>query len=616
MSYLNSLRLHFVGKFQAAPSTVNNDPLHYNNQTFQPSFQQPSSGKQANGWWNPGGDAAWRLIGCRVASAYINNEPATASDPIHSYVIADSDRTVSAKLVDLDPEQQTVSEVWGMQVRICDRNGTNLMRGFYKTAAFIDIWNRAPGGGDLIAGAAYTSVIQNLEWGPVESSEFLSQLRDASAKSGKLSIKFNVDGYNMKPDSPDFTLGRIVGTIGPCSPGEPDHLILGRHFMAIDTGGGFFVPQGKINFCSAVVNSADGKIYVDLGNALPTSTSGGAISALGTLSLGYVTSTTTIIQSIPYLDANWYETTAGVAVVPADRKLTEAEIANVSANPLALVLTDSNAAVQGGINEPNDGLYARADQFVFRANPGDTVDVKVYATLYGRPYAGARIINIADLSQLQQPPVDPAVGTPAGAIDFPARLIADQNGIAKLSIKVSDPGNPRQFIDGQVFGIRPVLEETLQYGTNDVYNPWDFISLLVFSGFVSDEPPTWYGSLQPIFQQYANLYPVMQKFLNLADYESVCADAKLLLLAFGLPLEDPNSMPVTRDLSAAKRAAILSWLKSPGPDGKPLKGTARPAPKQAPGVAAGAPEVPLAEIPERGGKAAAVSRRLFLQRRK
>ena len=36
-------------------------------------------------------------------------------------------------------------------------------------------------------------------------------------------------------------------------------------------------------------------------------------------------------------------------------------------------------------------------------------------------------------------------------------------------------------------------------------------------------------------------------------------------------------MPVTRDLSAAKRAAILSWLSSPGPDGKPLLGE-EPAP--------------------------------------
>ena len=39
MSYLNTPRLTFSGKFQADPSTVNNDPNHYNNATFQSNFQ-------------------------------------------------------------------------------------------------------------------------------------------------------------------------------------------------------------------------------------------------------------------------------------------------------------------------------------------------------------------------------------------------------------------------------------------------------------------------------------------------------------------------------------------------------------------------------------------------
>jgi hypothetical protein len=36
MSYLNSPRLTFSGQFQADPSTVNNDPTHFNNATFEP----------------------------------------------------------------------------------------------------------------------------------------------------------------------------------------------------------------------------------------------------------------------------------------------------------------------------------------------------------------------------------------------------------------------------------------------------------------------------------------------------------------------------------------------------------------------------------------------------
>jgi hypothetical protein len=624
MSYLNSLRLHFAGKFQAAPSTVNNDPLHFNNQTFQPSFQEPQTGNkpsQLNGWWNPGGDAAWRLIACKVTSAFVDNNPVPEGDPVSGCLIADSDLTVSAKLVDLDPEQQTVSEVWGMQVRICRPDGVNLLRGFYKTAAFIDIWDRAPGGGDLIAGAAYTSVLHGLEWGPIDGSEFLTKLRDASAESGKLSIKFNVDGYNMDPKSADFTRGRIVGSIGPALPDEPDHLTIGRHFMAVATGGGnFFVPQGKINFCPAVVNAGEGKIYVDLGNSLPTTVSGGPISPLGTLSLGYLGATTATIDTIPYLQENWYQTTAGVASVPASRKLTGEEIEKISANPLVLTLTDANGNTQGGINEPADGLYARADQFVFRAAPGDTVEARIYATRYGQCYPGARIVNILDPSQLQpSSPLGPAptVGAPESALDFEARVITDKNGCARVPIRISDPGNPRQFIDGQVYGIRPLLEETLAYGTNDTYNPWDFISLLAFSRFEAASPLVWYGPVQSIFEQYANLYPVMKRFLNMTDYDSVCENVKLLLLVFGLPLDDPNSMPVTRDLSPAKRAAIVRWLSEPGPDGKPLKGIAPKTPIAAAAAPtpAALPEQPV-ELPQRGGKASAASRRLFLIRRR
>jgi hypothetical protein len=622
MSYLNSLRLHFAGQFQAAPSTVNNDPLHYNNQTFQPSFQEPQTGNQPsqlNGWWNPNGDAAWRLIGCRVTGAYINNQPAPRADPILNYLVADSDVTVAAKLVDLDPEQQMVSEIWGMQVRICDKDGVNLLRGFYKTAAFIDIWDRAPGGGDLIAGAAYTSVLYGLEWGPIESSEFLLKLRVASAASGKLSIKFNVDGYNMDPKSADFTRGRIVGSIGPGLPGEPDHLIVGRHFMAVATGGGnFFVPQGKINFCPAVVSAGEGKIYLDLGNSLPTTTSGGAIAPVGQLALGYAGAAPETIDTIPYLGDHWYENTAGVMALPSGRNLTGEEIQEIAANPLVLALTDANGNSTGGINEPADGLYARADQFVFRANPGDRAEARIYATRYGRPYAGARIVNILDPSQLQpSSPLGPApaVALPDSALDFPARLTTGPDGVATLPIRVADPGNPRQFIDGQVYGIRPLLEETLAYGTNDTYNPWDFVSLLAFSGFAAADPVVWHGCLQPIFEQYANLYPVMKHFLDMADYESVSANVKLLLLAFGLPPGDPNSMPVTRDLSAAKRAAIIRWLSHPGPDGKPVKGVA--AATQAAPMAPPAP-VPeqVTELPQRGGKAAAASRRLYLRHRR
>ncbi len=87
MSYLNPLRLHFAGRFQAAPSTINNDPTHFDNTTFQPQYQQR---QPQIGWWNPAGDAEWRLIGCNVTAAWLSDGSQAASgDPILTCLVAD-----------------------------------------------------------------------------------------------------------------------------------------------------------------------------------------------------------------------------------------------------------------------------------------------------------------------------------------------------------------------------------------------------------------------------------------------------------------------------------------------------------------------------------------------
>jgi len=629
MSYLNPLRLHFAGRFQAAPSTVNNDITHYNNATFKPEYQQPQQGNQPNGWWNPRGDADWRLIGCKVTTAWrANGQPVDTADPILTYLIADSDQQVAAKLVDLDPQQQLVSEVWGLEVRICDSHGNTLVRGQFDTAAFADIWDRAgSGGGDIGAAAMYQSVLSGLAWGDISQSPFLQELRE-HAPDGLLSIKFNVDGYNMDANSPEFTRGRIVGTIGPASAAEPRHFVLGRHFMAVAApGGNFFSPQGKINFCVAVVNQQSGKVYLDLGNALPTTRPGGPLANLGSLSLVCEMAPNASrdfiqgmpIGNIPYRQPGWYARTAGVIELPADRRLTSEELAIIAANSLALLLPGPNSHLAPAITEPASGLYVRADDYVFRLNPDEPASASLYATQYGQPYPGARIMVVFDPSQLQGGAGQPDPATPMNALQFPSLVQADAHGIAVLPIAGHDPGNPRGYIDGQVYGLRPVFEETIAPGVNYPLNPWDFISVLLWNAFQADQPPTWYGSLQPIFQQYANLYPVMDRFLNLADYNSICAHRQLLLLAFGLDTGSPNTMPVTRDLSAAKRQAILHWLSNVGPDGQPLLGTLPPAPS-ALAAAAPLPPLPATEAARvshvEGGKAAAAARRLALRSRR
>ena len=65
--------------------------------------------------------------------------------------IADADTRVAGKLVDLDSEQQMVSEIWGLVVRLMN-GSSDVFAGPYDVAAFTDLWPRAKGGGDDVSG--------------------------------------------------------------------------------------------------------------------------------------------------------------------------------------------------------------------------------------------------------------------------------------------------------------------------------------------------------------------------------------------------------------------------------------------------------------------------------
>lgn len=617
MSYLNPLRLHFAGKFQANVSTVNNDPGHFDNASFKKSYQsmQGPNFIPPNGWFNPQGDATWRFLGCAVTAAW-TPEGAVTSDPVLQCIVADSDTQAPAKLVDLDSEQQLVSEIWGLQVRIADSDGNTLMSGDFVPAAFLDIWDRAleTSGGDVDAGAMYQSVLTNLRWADVSGSNFLTALKNA-ATDGMLSIKFNVDGINLTFTSPDFMCGRIVGTIGPATPSEPLHLVLGRQFMTASSSppGSFFSPAGGINFFPAVVDADAGCIFLDLGNAISTNaTSPSGMTNLGDLSLT-VAGSSTPLGTIPSTgngsyatDPTWYPRTAGIVAMP----LTAAQISAIAAAPLTLASSSTTT-----ISEWPNGAFVRADTYVYRMSPGDSVQTDVYATQWGQPLAGTSVTLTADPSQLQpsnllHPHDVPPVATPADAISFPSTITTDSGGKASFALTGSDPGSPRNFsdgygIDGQVYGVRPGFTDPSL--TTGPINQWNFISILLWSAFTASNPVAW-TDVEPIFVQYGNLYPVMSRFMDLGDYTSVVNHASLLSLAFGLDPSNPNAMPVTRDLSPAKRQAILSFLANPQP-GAVAKPLAAAAPK--------AEEEPSPDAPKlarMGGKAAAAARRVIVQK--
>jgi hypothetical protein len=304
MSYLSAPRLVFAGQFQADPSTVNNDPEHFDTSAFKQNYQQPG---QNNGWWNPAGTAAWALISCTVQRV-VYRDGSTTNDPQADPIIGapiNGPTEPPGRLVDLDPEQQMVSEIWGLKVALGQAGGSDGFSSDFQVAAFADIWPRFPTGSpDSFFGAFYQSVLEEIQWAGAGGSRFLKELSQNGVPQ-RLSIRFNLDGYNDDPSSPSFTMGRVVGTIGPYVPGEPSHFVAGRALQASSD-------SSPLNAAYAQI---DGNVLtLDLGNSLPTQSPGGPLANVGPLSVALLPpgAAPVVLGPIDYLSPDGYEQTAGV----------------------------------------------------------------------------------------------------------------------------------------------------------------------------------------------------------------------------------------------------------------------------------------------------------------
>ena len=591
MSFLTGPRLAFKGTFIADVSTVNNFPQNYRDEDDSHHYRRFTAADYADwkiGYWNPYGTGVWRLTDCAVTGAVLaDGSSVTADDPVLSMIVADADDRPPAKLVDLDPQQQMVSAIWGLLVRLASRSGVEAVRGSFDVASFTDLWRRSwtqasdlpyPLHPPAFFGACWQSVLTDLAWGDPSGSAFLKQLQ-AAAGDGLLSIKINVHGFNAgygEPNGhqeppPGFTTGLLTGSIGVAHRDEPRFFTLGRKLQpaaVVDNSAPAF------NYCTAAVDAGSKRLSVDLGNSIPFTMWRGPLLA-DTYDIGYFNDNGNFLPlGSVTTGTEWYERSAGVV----DLSLSDAQMSLIASAPLAVRCTSCGSIVA---SEPTDGKFLRADQFVFRMSPGDQPQVALWATEFGRPLANAAVGVVFDNSGLQQgDDKDPSPGVPTEAVKFPAALTTDKDGRAALTLSAADPGAPRARIDldGQVYGIRASLPGA------GYTNPWDFVSLLVWDDYQAPQVPTWEADVVPILVQYANLYPIMLPVLDMGDFDSVMKHLVSLQHAMALPEEDPNYMPAVRDLSPAKRTMILRWASDPVRGEKAAR--ARPAAAPSTGTAA------------------------------
>jgi len=577
MSYLNPTRVHFAGQFRADVSTVNNDDQHFNSASFTPNDQDygPST---SNGWWQPSGTGGWRLCGCVITAAAWDGQFATTSagDPVVGLPLKNSGDRVDAKIVDLDPDQQMVSMIFGLEVRIADPvSGAVLMTGQFSPAPFMDIWGRG-GEGDTGASVFYQSTLVGVVWGDLSASPALRALQalQAATIQGQLSMRFMLDSYNMGGDKRGY--GRIVGTIGPALAGDPVHFVAGRHLASTSRTLGNVTccmdPRGThilADFGNALTNDAKGNVP-DSGDIHLVAVKTGAahLAAADIVDLGSL---------VGYAAPGYYEQTAGIQAFPPNGSLTAQQLQALQTLPLAVVQSDGAGGWNVLSEEAPDGIYARADMFVCRMNPGESRTLPIKVTQFGQPLAGQTIVPTISAANIGG---TFPVSTPVTALKLELSGPTGADGWTCLTITGSDPGRPRQYLDGQVYEIDLTVVNAANAGTEFDSNL--FISVLLFSETAVPDMVTWNGDVLPILQQYANLYPrphgpvvnydpgypdepnptpLLHPVISLTNKDWVGSFAPRILTALGLPIEHPNHMPVTRDLSAGRRGILQKWMQ-------------------------------------------------------
>ncbi|MGG7665683.1 hypothetical protein [Dyadobacter sp. BHUBP1] len=611
MSYLHAPRLVFTGDFLSDVSTVNNDTAHYNNATFQPNFQDPGQGA-TNGWWNPEGGAVFDFQNCTVKQIFLPDgitQTSQSDDIIIGQAVAGAEGRPTGKMVDLDPDAQMYSALWCVQLRICTANGDLLFKGDITTTSFRDLQMRQLDGGKSNGqplGATWTSVITNIEWGPLaEQSVFLKTLR-ATTQNNTLAINMNPFGYYYSHNDGRFSLGRIIGSIGPYFEGEPLTFAPARRLYGIN-----YTPSARGTFFSTsnfLVEPGPNRVSIDFGASFPVADSIGTINYKQDLRLAvskvpqtgvaspqtptfYISPNDFIeIGALDYQsDPNWLNQTGGIV---SFSNLPDATISALSNSQLLLITPSSSRPEQFAIiaREAIDGLVARADNFIQRLDDGQSVNIDFYAYQWGKPLPDTGITVTVDPPTPDTPkgpksPISEVYGNnfPTDGLSFNGQISTGPDGKVQMPITGNAIYSPRVYIDGQIYFI------TYQTATVDPAFGTEQVVVHLRDYFEEIANPVW-GDISEMMIQYSNLYPIMSKYVvNLADPVALAEKKKILIFAFSRDMNDTMHMPVTRDLSSTKRNTILNWLNNPQIAPKPVVRSeareARAANPVAPGTA-------------------------------
>lgn len=400
-----------------------------------------------------------------------------------------------------------------------------------------------------------------------------------------------------------FNYGKIVGSVGPCFDGEPTFVVPARTLSPVPAprrqttaepppappappGPSGWWAQAKLD-----LDVSPPSLTLDLANSLPVELPGRPVwhQALGTLSLAYVSGSgptktyTTIVASIDYANEDFIDKQSGMLVVTDFGTVDPRTLAD---RPLAVrrTITENDvAATYPFLEECSEGWSLRADQFIYRMNPGmqttpsfaqgETNTVDFYVRKFGKieETAGMRIgLSVLTPSQAANYTVstlgtsgtngidESNLSTPTGKLMFSSSSVEVQGGRATVTITGLDPGNPRRYLDGQVyFNTYNFSPEVPDFHLD----PNDLVSVQIYQQNPIEGYPTWVNGIGDILRQYGMLYPIMGQF-QLWTYQGVVENREKIQRVLGLDISQPLHMPVTRDLSAIRCRLIMDWFSA------------------------------------------------------
>jgi len=657
MSYLNYPRIHFSGTYKANPSTINNTPNNWDPLIYP----TPNELEKVELYWNPKGDNGFSLMDDCVVSQVDYADGTSTTNPEDDSIIGQpvkailkSDFPLQAALVDLDPMQQNVSEIWAMTLQI--GGSENNLRGDVPNVAFNGIWQQAQGPTAPHSSASGSAVFQVkmdnvVQTGDSNNSRFLEDYRNNPTTF--LSLNINTNAHNNSPQnyrfddntfmlmskagvpssvlakmipmkslsqnssqsikddlvvytpidpgdvptlefvkymlsqylkteefnanidkildntivSPyvgygayDFLYGMITGTAGPSTADEATYFVPSR----------VLVPsEGSRAFNAPFTLEESGIITLNLGNSLPTNTPGNDIylDKLGTIWLvafpnGDISVNNAIkLVNIPIDSKEFIGDSAGFFSETLDGDWSETPLGIISVQNSGITVVETIL-----LAEEKDGYFMRADQFAYRMNPGypttsdfsrgSTNNVHIHALKFGRPVADNTEISLTMKDEIKaiQYTVE-TLGTsgtlgvknlsvPQDKLKFPSTA-ATINGIATFEMTSEAPGNPRHYIDGQVyfldynFVVNPIIKDI-----NDI------VSVMVYDHDVEEDA-------QEVLAKFGRLFKIMG---FLTDEEKVFSMRNMIKTLLEKPMSDLVHMPVTRDLSVSARNMIVAWV--------------------------------------------------------